>query len=252
MPGFAFSDKPTSRGWNADQIAKAWAELVRRIGYTRYAAQGGDWGAIVTTKFAQQRPADWAAIHLYFSQVFPDPIPATGLSADEQRAVDGWKRFQAEDFGYFQRQMTRPQTIGYALADLPAGQAAWLYEQFRSWTDNNGEPESALTRDEMLDDITLYWLTDTAAFSARMYFENAASSPNLGIVDLPVGCSIFAHEIFRAPRSWAERVFPHLIYWNELDRGGHLAAFEQPLFTQELRSCFRSRCVAHSEDEPRI
>jgi pimeloyl-ACP methyl ester carboxylesterase len=241
LPGFAFSDKPTARGWNADHIAKAWAELMRRLGYTRYVAQGGDWGAVVTTKLAQQRPAGLAAIHLNFPQVFPDPIPTTGLSADEQRAVDGWKRFQAEGFGYFQLQMTRPQTIGYALADSPAGQAAWLYEQFRSWTDNNGEPESALTRDEMLDDITLYWLTDTAASSARMYFENAGSSPNLGIVDLPVGCSIFPHEIFRAPRSWAERVFPHLIYWNELDRGGHFAAFEQPaLFTQELRSCFRS------------
>jgi pimeloyl-ACP methyl ester carboxylesterase len=150
------------------------------------------------------------------------------------------KRFQTDGFGYFQMQATRPQTVGYALADSPVGQAAWIYEQFHAWTDNTGDPESALTRDQMLDDITLYWLTDSAASSARMYLENPAS-PNLGIVDLPVACSIFPHEIFRPPRSWAERFYPHLIYWHELDRGGHFAAFEQPaVFTQELRACFRS------------
>jgi epoxide hydrolase len=240
LPGFAFSDKPATRGWNAERIAKAWAELVRRLGYTHYVAQGGDWGAVVTTRLAQQHPVGLAGIHTNFPQVFPDPLPTTGLSADEQRAVDGMKRFQTDGFGYFQMQATRPQTVGYALADSPVGQAAWIYEQFHAWTDNTGDPESALTRDQMLDDITLYWLTDSAASSARMYLENPAS-PNLGMVDLPVGCSLFPHEIFRAPRSWAERFYPHLIYWHELDRGGHFAAFEQPaLFTQELRACFRS------------
>jgi pimeloyl-ACP methyl ester carboxylesterase len=241
LPGFAFSDKPTRRGWDVGHIARAWTELVRRLGYSRYVAQGGDWGAIVTTKLAQQRPAGLAGIHLNFPQVFPNSIPTTGLSAEEQRAVDARKRFQTEYFGYFQLQMTRPQTIGYALADSPVGQAAWIYEQFHTWTDNNGDPESALTRDEMLDDITLYWLTDTAASSARMYFENAGSRPTGGVVDIPVGCSIFPHDVVRAPRSWAERVYPLLIYWHELDRGGHFAAFERPaLFTQELRACFRS------------
>jgi pimeloyl-ACP methyl ester carboxylesterase len=236
LPGFGFSDKPSQRGWNAERIAKAWAELVRRLGYTHYVAQGGDWGAVVTTRLAQQRPAGLAGIHTNFPQVFPDPLPTTGLSADEQRAVDGMKRFQTDGFGYFQMQATRPQTVGYALADSPVGQAAWIYEQFHAWTDNTGDPESALIRDQMLDDITLYWLTDSAASSARMYLENPAS-PNLGIVDLPVGCSIFPHEIFRVPRSWAER----FIYWHELDRGGHFAAFEQPaVFTQELRACLRS------------
>jgi pimeloyl-ACP methyl ester carboxylesterase len=243
LPGFGFSDKPSERGWNAARIAKAWSELMRRLGYTRYVAQGGDWGSIITTTLAQQRPAGLAGIHLNMPVVFPDPIPTTGLSAAEQRAVDAFKRFQTEGFGYFLEQSTRPQTIGYALADSPAGQAAWIYEKFHDWTDNNGDPESALTRDEMLDNITLYWLTNTAASSARIYFEHAGivSTRNNPVVDLPVGCSIFPREIVPAPRSWAERFFPNLIHWNELDRGGHFAAFEQPaLFTKELRDCFRS------------
>lgn len=240
LPGFGFSDRPAERGWNADRIARAWAELMRRLGYNRYVAQGGDWGSVVTTSLGQQRPAGLAGIHLNFPLVFPDPIPTSGLSAAEQRAVDAWERFQRDGFGYFLQQATRPQTIGYALADSPAGQAAWIYEKFHAWTDNNGDPEDALTPDEMLDDITLYWLTDTAASSARIYFEHAAVRPNAGVVDIPVGCSIFPREIFPAPRSWAERVYPDLIHWNELDRGGHFAAFEQPaLFTRELRDCFR-------------
>jgi pimeloyl-ACP methyl ester carboxylesterase len=243
LPGFAFSDKPAERGWNAARMAKAWSELMRRLGYTRYVAQGGDWGSVVTTTLAQQRPAGLAGIHLNMPFVFPDPIPTAGLSAAEQRAVDAFKRFQTEGFGYFLQQSTRPQTIGYALADSPVGQAAWIYEKFHAWTDNNGDPESALTRDEMLDNITLYWLTDTAASSARIYFEHAGivAKNNSGVVELPVGCSIFPREIVPAPRSWAERFFPNLIHWNELDRGGHFAAFEQPvLFTRELRECFRS------------
>ncbi len=243
LPGFAFSDKPAERGWNAERIARAWSELMRRLGYTRYVAQGGDWGALVTTTLAQQRPAGLVGIHLNMPFVFPDPIPTSGLSADEQPAVDSLQRFQSDGFGYFLQQSTRPQTIGYALADSPVGQAAWIYEKFHGWTDNNGDPESALTRDEMLDNITLYWLTDTAASSARIYFEHAGvvGKGNMGVVDLPVACSIFPREIVPAPRTWAERFFPKLIHWNELERGGHFAAFEQPaLFTQELRECFKS------------
>jgi len=243
LPGFAFSDKPTERGWNAARIARAWTELMRRLGYNRYAAQGGDWGSIVTTTLAQQRPAGLAGIHLNMPIVFPDPIPTTGLSPAEQRAIEKFKLFQSDGFGYFLEQATRPQTIGYPLADSPIGQAAWIYEKFHDWTDNNGDPESALTRDEMLDNITLYWLTNTGPSSARIYFEQArlGAPTNSGRVDLPVGCSIFPREIVPAPRTWAERVFPKLIYWNELDRGGHFAAFEQPaLFTKELRACFRS------------
>lgn len=241
LPGFAFSDKPAERGWNADRIARAWGEVMRRLGYSRYVAQGGDWGAWVTTRLAQQHPPGLLGIHLNLPLVVPDPMPANALSAGEQSAADSLQRFRNDGFGYFDEQATRPQTIGYALADSPAGQAAWIYEQFQAHADNNGNPESALTRDQMLDDITLYWLTNSAASSARIYFENANLGPNGGIVDLPVGCSIFPREIYRAPRSWAEQCYPKLIYWNELNRGGHFAAFEQPmLFAEELRACFRS------------
>jgi hypothetical protein len=174
--------------------------------------------------------------------VIPDQIPES-LAPAERRAVEAKKRFQEDGMGFFIEQATRPQTIGYALADSPIGQAAWIYEEFHAHTANKGDPENALTRDEMLDDITLYWLTNTAASSARWYFEQRAVGlkTTAGVVELPVGCSIFPHEVCRAPCSWAERVYPHLFYWNELDRGGHFAAFEQPaLFTQELRNCFRS------------
>jgi pimeloyl-ACP methyl ester carboxylesterase len=213
---------------------------MRRLGYSRYVAQGGDWGAWVTTRLAQQRPPGLAGIHLNMPLVIPDFIPMTGLSPKERRAADSMSQLQKDGFGYFHEQATRPQTIGYALADSPSGQAAWIYEQFYAHTDNNGDPESALSMDQTLDDITLYWLTDTAASSARIYFENANLGPNGGVVDLPVGCSIFPREIYGAPRAWAEACYPNLIYWNELDRGGHFAAFEQPtLFTGELRSCFR-------------
>lgn len=243
LPGYGFSEKPSGRGWNSDRIARAWAELMRRLGYDRYVAQGGDWGTLVTTAMAQQRLQGLAAIHLNMPLVVPDPIPTTGLSAAEKQAVDAMKRFESDGFGYFAIQATRPQTIGYALADSPVGQAAWIYEKFHAWTDNKGDAEDALTRDEMLDNITLYWLTDTAASSARMYFEHPGigNTNNSGVVEIPVGCSIFPREIFPAPRNWAERLYPNLIYWNELDRGGHFAAFEEPaLFTQELRNCFRS------------
>ena len=241
LPGFGFSDKPAERGWNADRIARAWAELMQRLGYDRYVAQGGDWGSVVTTEMARQRPVGLAAIHLNMPLVIPHPIPTQGLSAAEQRAVDRYQRFLSDGFGYFHLQATRPQTIGYALTDSPVGQAAWIYEKFHAWTDNDGDPEDALTRDEMLDVITLYWLTQTAASSARMYLENAAVIGAPPVIEMPVACSNFPGEIVPAPRSWAERVYPNLIHWNELDRGGHFAAFEQPArFTQELRDSFRS------------
>ena len=242
LPGFGFSDKPSARGWNADRIAKAWGELMGRLGYQRFVAQGGDWGTFVTTRMAQLHVPGLAAIHLTMPQVIPDKLPAT-LTAAQQRALDAQKRFETDQFGYFALQMTRPQTIGYPLADSPAGQAAWIYEKFHAWTDNKGDPEDALTRDQMLDNITLYWLTDTAASSARIYAEHAGvrESKNAGVVDLPVGVSIFPREIFPAPRDWAEQFFPKLIYWNEPARGGHFAAFEEPqLFTDEMRNFARA------------
>ncbi len=238
LPGFGFSDKPAARGWSADRIARAWGELMGRLGYGRYVAQGGDWGTFVTTRMAQLHLPGLAAIHLTMPQVVPDELPAK-LTAEQQRAVDAQERFETDQFGYFAIQGTRPQTIGYPLADSPAGQAAWIYEKFHAWTDNNGSPEDALTQDQMLDIITLYWLTNTAASSARIYSEHAGigESNNAGVVDMAVGCSIFPGEIFPAPREWAEQFFPKLIYWNEVERGGHFAAFEEPvLFTREMRA----------------
>ena len=242
LPGFAFSDKPRERGWNAERIARAWGVLMQRLGYRRYVAQGGDWGAYVTTAMAQQHAPGLAAIHLNFALTIPDVIPAT-LLPDQQRAVQVMKAFREKGFGYFQVQATRPQLIGYALADSPAGQAAWIYDIFNAGTGYTGHPERVLSRDDMLDDITLYWLTDTAASSARMYLEQAeilGAHNNPGRVDMPVAVSVFPHDLPPA-RSWASQVYPKLFYWNELDRGGHFAALEVPqLFTDELRRCFRS------------
>ncbi len=241
LPGYGFSDKPAAPGWKADRIARAWAELMQRLGYRRYVAQGGDWGSFVTSTMAQQRAPGLTAIHLNMPLVVPDKLPAK-LTVEQQRAVDAQKRFETDQFGYFAIQGTRPQTIGYPLADSPAGQAAWIYEKFHAWTDNKGDPEDALTRDQMLDNITLYWLTNTAASSARMYAEHfdLGEAGNAGVVVLPVGVSIFPRELFPAPRDWAEQFYPKLIYWHEAERGGHFAAFEEPLlFVQELRAFAR-------------
>jgi epoxide hydrolase len=242
LPGFAFSDKPVERGWNAQRTARAWGLLMQRLGYQRYVAQGGDWGAYVTTAMAQQRPPGLAAIHLNFAQTIPDVIPAK-LLPDQKRAVDAMKRFQTDGFGYFHIQATRPQTIGYALADSPVGQAAWMYDIFNSGTGNTGNPEAALGRNPMVDEITLFWLTDTPASSARFYLEQAellGKHNNPGRVDLPVGVSVFPKDLPPA-RSWASLVYPKLFYWHELDRGGHFAQLEVPdVFTDELRRCFRS------------
>ncbi len=241
LPGFAFSEKPAERGWNAQRTARAWAVLMQRLGYPRYVAQGGDWGAFVTTALAQQHPPGLVAIHLNFPQVVPDRIPEK-LAPDQQRAVEILNRFRNEGSGYLVMQSTRPQTIGYALMDSPAGQAAWIYDIFNAGTGERGNPEEALTRDQMLDEITLYWLTGTAASSARFYFEQRAllgRPNNAGRVDLPVGVSRFPNDL-PAPRSWARDMYPNLFYWNELDSGGHFASLEKPqLFTEELRNCFR-------------
>jgi pimeloyl-ACP methyl ester carboxylesterase len=241
LPGFGFSGKPAERGWNAERTARAWAVLMQRLAYVRYVAQGGDWGAFVTTAMAQQHSPGLAAIHLNFAQTIPDVIPAK-LLPDQKLAVTALNAFKEKGAAYFQLQSTRPQTIGYALADSPVGQAAWMYDIFNSGTGNTGNPDAVISRDRMLDEITLFWLTDTAASSARLYLEQVAlmgQHNNPGRVDLPVGVSIFPHDLPPA-RSWASLVYPKLFYWHELDRGGHFAQFEVPeLFTEELRRCFR-------------
>jgi pimeloyl-ACP methyl ester carboxylesterase len=250
-PGYGFSGKPLGTGWGPDRVGRAWDELMRRLGYKRYVSQGGDWGAIVSEAMARQAPAGLLGIHINMPAVVPpniakvlsngDPAPS-GLSAAEKAAFASLDAFYKKGSGYAAIMNTRPQTLGYGLADSPAGLAAFYYDKFAAWTYSGGEPERALTRDEMLDNITLYWLTNTGASSSRSYWEVWGMSPfNAVDISIPVAVTIFPGEIYRAPRSWAELNFHKLIYWHEVDKGGHFAAFEQPeLFTDEIRAAFRS------------
>jgi len=238
LPGYGFSDKPKQNGWSVERIARAWSELMLRLGYPQYYAQGGDWGALVTTAIALQDAEHCKGIHLNMPIVRPDPATMNCLTDEEKESLAGAKQYQDWDSGYSKQQSTRPQTLGYALADSPAGQAAWILEKFWAWTDCHGHPENALTRDEMLDNIMLYWLSNAAASSARLYWESFGKL-NYAPIQIPVGCSIFPKEIFRSSRRWAEKRYSNLVYWNRLDRGGHFAAFEQPdLFVKELQACF--------------
>jgi epoxide hydrolase len=244
LPGFAFSDKPTDTGWDVSRIARAWASLMERLGYSRWVAQGGDWGAGVTHALGHLRPQGLIAAHVNWQFVFPEKLPDHPTPI-ERKAIERASWFTTDQSGYFREQGTRPQTIGYPLADSAAGQALWIYEKFQAWTDNHGNPEDALTTDAMLDDISLYWFTDSAASSARIYWENTRAGFagfSGGRIELPMAASVFPHEIFCPPKAWAEADWPNLFYWHEVDKGGHFAAFEQPrLFTEELRKAFRSR-----------
>lgn len=238
LPGYGFSGKPTESGWGVERIARAWAELMRRLGYTRYVAQGGDWGASVTVQLGVQAPEGLAGVHFNMLTVMP-PNLGDNLTVEEQAAVDAAQHFAAVESAYARLQATRPQTIGYALSDSPVGQAAWIYEKLRVWADCDGEAENIFTYDEMLDNIMLYWLTNSGASSARLYWESMNSFKPMKI-DLPLGYSHFPREILCPPRQWAEQVFSNIIHWNELPKGGHFAAFEQPeFFVDEVRACFR-------------
>jgi pimeloyl-ACP methyl ester carboxylesterase len=239
LPGYGFSDKPTAAGWNVDRIGRAHAALMARLGYGRYVAQGGDWGAMVTTATGLQDREHCAAIHLNMVIASPDPATMSDLTEREKSALAGMQHYGEWDSGYSKEQSTRPQTVGYGLTDSPAGQAAWILEKFWAWTDSDGHPENVLTRDELIDNLMLYWLPANAASSARLYWESFRM-PNLAEVPIPTGASIFPKEIFRASKRWAEKRFTNLIHWNELPKGGHFAAFEQPeLFVGEVRTCFR-------------
>lgn len=240
LPGYGFSGKPSQPGWGVDRIADAWAVLMSRLGYDRYFAQGGDWGSAVTSAIGARDPGHCAAIHLnMLIGVRPDPETMASLTPLEQSALAGMQYYQDWDSGYSKEQSTRPQTVGYGLVDSPAGLAAWILEKFWAWTDCNGHPENALTRDQMLDNIMLYWLNAAGASSARLYWESF-SRMRPAEITVPVGCSVFPKEIFRGSRRWTEKRFPTLAYWNELDKGGHFAAFEQPaLYVEEVRNCFR-------------
>jgi len=240
LPGFGWSDKPRETGWTVERTARAWATLMQRLGYTRWVAQGGDWGSGVTHALAHQRPEGLAAAHVNWQFVIPEHLPEHP-TAEERDAIEAFQRFTGDGHGYFREQATRPQTIGYALADSPVGLATWIYEKFQAWTDNRGDPEDALSLDEMLDDISIYWFTDSAASSARFYWENARNGRgvNAGRIDLPMAATVFPREIFTTTKAWAQALWPNLIYWNRVDRGGHFAAFEQPaLFTSEMRKAF--------------
>jgi pimeloyl-ACP methyl ester carboxylesterase len=240
LPGFGFSDKPTEVGWRLPRIANAWAALMARLGYSHYVAQGGDLGAGVSSWMAKQRVSGLAAIHLNLPILFPPPPPPPGgYTAAEQPALAQLGKYAGDGSGYASIQATRPQTLGYGLADSPVGQAMWIYEKFQAWSDNKGDPAEAISVDHMLDDISLYWLTDTAASSARVYFESFAKDFARMLIDLPVAVSIFKGDFFTPPKVWGDQTYSKLFYWNEVPKGGHFAALEQPeLFVAELRKSF--------------
>jgi len=241
LPGFGFSGKPAEPGWDLARIADAWDQLMNRLGYPRYGAQGGDWGARVTIELARRHPASLAGIHLTMVPAVPEPgTEGDGLTGEERDALEALVRHRRQGQGYLAIQSTRPQSIGYGLVDSPAALAAWIAEKYQAWSDNDGDPASVFTLEEMLDNIMLYWLPATGASSARIYWETAGKLA-VDPVTVPAGCSVFPRELYRPSRRWAQRVFPDLRYWNELDQGGHFAALEQPeAFTGEVRAAFRA------------
>jgi pimeloyl-ACP methyl ester carboxylesterase len=238
LPGYGFSDRPAETGWGIRRIARAWATLMADLGYPRYGAAGSDWGTSVTTILGQEFPSRLAGIHVVPPLVAPDL--SVDLTETERASLDALRHAEAHESGYSAQMSTKPQTVGYALNDSPAGLCAWIVEKFLSWSDTE------LTRDQMLDGITLYWLTGTATSSARLYRESFAevgawfTESTVDTVAVPTGCSIFPAEMPRPSRRWAERRFTDIRHWGELPRGGHFAAWEQPeLFTSELRTFFR-------------
>ena len=246
LPGYGFSDKPAGRGWGIERIAAAWSVLMRRLGYERFGAQGSDWGTSVSTSIAQQDPEHVLGIHLTPPLAPPDPTTFDDLTERERAALAALDHSAEWDSGYSKEQATRPQTIGYALVDSPAALCAWIVEKLWAWTDNDGQLESVLTRDELLDNVMLYWLPRTGASSARLYWESIRqvnewiTGPLTDQVTVPTGCSIFPKELQRPSRRWAEKRFTNIRYWNEPAKGGHFAAFEQPeLFVDEVRAFFR-------------
>jgi pimeloyl-ACP methyl ester carboxylesterase len=242
LPGYGFSGKPATTGTSVAKIGRMWGKLMERLGYQRYVAQGGDWGSMITQSMGQTEIEHCAGIHINMPIVAPDPDTMSNLTAREQQALADMGAYVEKGSGYSKQQSTYPQTLGYGLADSPVGQMAWVVEKFYMWTDceidGTRHPENVLTKDELLDNVMLYWLNNSAASSARLYWESF-NQVNMDPITMPVGCSIFPKEIFRCSRRWAEKRFTNLIHWNELERGGHFAALEQPeLFVQEIRACF--------------
>ena len=244
LPGFGFSDKPTSTGWNIGRTAAAWITLMQRLGYERWGAQGGDWGAGITTTLGYMAPPGLVGIHLNMVMFQPSDDERAEATPEEQTMLDGAKRYDQLFSGYYKLQNTRPQSIGFSLADSPVGLAAWIYALFQDVTDSGSNPESVFSADEMLDDIMLYWLPNTGASSARLYWEGMQEMMKGGMpsapMQTPAGISMFRGEQIRLSRRWAERRFAELIHFNEPERGGHFAALEQPgSFVEEVRATFR-------------
>jgi pimeloyl-ACP methyl ester carboxylesterase len=254
VPGYGFSAEPTELGWDSSRTAQAWPQLMQRLGYTRYVAQGGDVGAAITDAMGRQAPEGLIGIHTNLLVTTLAGLPLPEETEEERAAREAINTFRATGFGYFLEMATRPQTIGYGLLDSPVALAAWMldhdtdsyYKISRAFVD--GQPAGNLTRDHILDNITLYWLTGTGASAARSYWESgqaqaraAASGQAPPDVSLPVGFTTFPGEIWRSPRSWVEKSYPNVIYFNEVDKGGHFAAWEEPeLFSTEIRAAFRS------------
>ena len=257
LPGYGFSGRPTATGWDPDRIARAWAELMKRLGYTRYVAQGGDWGSPITSAMARQGAAGLLGIHINLPATVPPEVAAVlgggtlpaGLSEKERTVVEGlMANAKKGNSAYFTILTARPQTVGYGATDSPVGLAAWIlvHPGFAEWAYGNDAGQSP-TKDDVLDNITLYWLTNTAASAARLYWENGArgsvivaAAQKTGEISLPVAISVFPDDVYRAPESWARRAYRNLIYFHEVDKGGHFAAWEQPeLFSAELRAAFR-------------
>lgn len=242
LPGYGFSGKPTAAGWNIERIATAWDILMKRLGYERYGAQGGDWGAAVTTQIGRNASGDGGngciAIHTNMPIAMPTPEAMADPTAGEQAALEALIHHQRWGMGYSEEQSTRPQTLGYGLVDSPVAQMAWIVEKFWAWTDCDGHPENVLSRDELLDNVMLYWATASGASSARLYWESFKNLAEGGRVEVPTGIAAFPKEILRAPRRWCEPKY-NITHWTDMPRGGHFAAFEQPeLFVDDVRTFF--------------
>lgn len=245
LPGYGFSSKPTEAKWSVEHIGAAWNALMQALGYDRYFAQGGDWGSAVTCAIGMNHANQCAGIHVNMVVGAPPPDLMTDLTDSEKLYLARFGWYQSKDSGYSTQHATRPQTVGYGLTDSPVGQMAWIVEKCHGWTDCGhqpggqsigGHPENALSKDAMLDTVSLYWLTASAASSARLYWHSFRNF-SAGEILVPTGCSLFPNEIMRLSRRWAERRYKNIVYWNELDRGGHFAAWEQPeLFVGEVRA----------------
>jgi epoxide hydrolase len=237
LPGYGFSGKPSRTGWGVDKIAQTWEQLMLRLGYDRYGAQGGDWGAAITTQMGRNR-GRCIAIHLNMPIAMPAARPGGDLTEDEHAVLAAYKQHQRWGTGYSKQQSTRPQTLGYGLVDSPVGQLAWIVEKFWAWTDCDGHPENAVSRDELLDNVMLYWATGSGASSARLYWESFNNFARNDRVELRTGVAAFPKEILRPPRQWCEAVY-NITHWTDMPRGGHFAAFEQPeLFVDDVRAFF--------------